>query len=96
METSFKRQKWRFYNLWKVRCYIEPGGVRIGTAEIYRQVEKINFIRESLVVGQEKDGDVKILLFVVMNNKNKLSDSDINFIKKKLKKIVLQNTYLIK
>ena len=33
-----------------------------------------------------KDGDVKILLFVVMNNKNKLSDSDINFIKKKIKK----------
>ena len=65
---------------------LNPGGVRIGTAEIYRQVEKINFIRESLVVGQEKDGDVKILLFVVMNNKNKLSDSDINFIKKKIKK----------
>ena len=38
---------------------LNPGGVRIGTAEIYRQVEKINFIRESLVVGQEKDGDVK-------------------------------------
>ena len=54
METLFKDQKWRFYNLWKVRCYIEPGGVRIGTAEIYRQVEKINFIRESLVCRQRR------------------------------------------
>ena len=43
---------------------LNPGGVRIGTAEIYRQVEQIEDVMESLVVGQERDGDVRVLLFV--------------------------------
>jgi acetoacetyl-CoA synthetase len=43
---------------------LNPGGVRIGTAEIYRQVEQLPEIIESLVVGQEWDGDVRIVLFV--------------------------------
>ena len=43
---------------------LNPGGVRIGTAEIYRQVEQLPEIVESLVVGQEWDGDVRIVLFV--------------------------------
>ncbi len=43
---------------------LNPGGVRIGTAEIYRQVEQIQEVLESLVVGQEWDGDVRIVLFV--------------------------------
>jgi acetoacetyl-CoA synthetase len=43
---------------------LNPGGVRIGTAEIYRQVEQLPEVVESLVVGQEWDGDVRIVLFV--------------------------------
>ena len=43
---------------------LNPGGVRIGTAEIYRQVEEMPEVVESLVVGQEWDGDVRIVLFV--------------------------------
>jgi acetoacetyl-CoA synthetase len=43
---------------------LNPGGVRIGTAEIYRQVEQLPEVFESLVVGQEWDGDVRIVLFV--------------------------------
>jgi acetoacetyl-CoA synthetase len=43
---------------------LNPGGVRIGTAEIYRQVEPLPEVLESLVVGQEWDGDVRIVLFV--------------------------------
>jgi acetoacetyl-CoA synthetase len=43
---------------------LNPGGVRIGTAEIYRQVEQLPEVIESLVVGQEWDGDVRIVLFV--------------------------------
>jgi acetoacetyl-CoA synthetase len=43
---------------------LNPGGVRIGTAEIYRQVEQLPEVLESLVVGQEWDGDVRIVLFV--------------------------------
>ena len=43
---------------------LNPGGVRIGTAEIYRQVEQIPEVVEALAVGQDWDGDVRIVLFV--------------------------------
>jgi acetoacetyl-CoA synthetase len=43
---------------------LNPGGVRIGTAEIYRQVEQLPEVVESLVVGQEWEGDVRVVLFV--------------------------------
>jgi acetoacetyl-CoA synthetase len=43
---------------------LNPGGVRIGTAEIYRQVEKLPEILESLVIGQAWDSDVRVVLFV--------------------------------
>ncbi|MEJ2330699.1 MAG: acetoacetate--CoA ligase, partial [Gammaproteobacteria bacterium] len=46
---------------------LNPGGVRIGTAEIYRHVEQLEGIRESLVIGQEWDNDVRIVLFVVLS-----------------------------
>jgi acetoacetyl-CoA synthetase len=43
---------------------LNPGGVRIGTAEIYRQVEKLEEILESLAVGQDWENDVRVVLFV--------------------------------
>ncbi len=43
---------------------LNPGGVRIGTAEIYRQVEQLPEVIESLVIGQEWDGDTRVVLFV--------------------------------
>ncbi len=43
---------------------LNPGGVRIGTAEIYRQVEQLPEVLESLVVGQDWEGDVRVVLFV--------------------------------
>jgi acetoacetyl-CoA synthetase len=43
---------------------LNPGGVRIGTAEIYRQVEQIDAVLEGLVIGQDWEGDVRIVLFV--------------------------------
>ncbi|MES9972053.1 MAG: acetoacetate--CoA ligase [Candidatus Thiodiazotropha sp.] len=43
---------------------LNPGGVRIGTAEIYRQVEKLPEVTESLVIGQHWQGDVRVVLFV--------------------------------
>ena len=43
---------------------LNPGGVRIGTAEIYRQVERIDEVLESLVIGQQWDNDVRVVLFV--------------------------------
>ncbi|RME99703.1 MAG: acetoacetate--CoA ligase, partial [Alphaproteobacteria bacterium] len=45
---------------------LNPGGVRIGTAEIYRQVEQLPEIREAIVVGQDWDNDVRVVLFVVL------------------------------
>ena len=45
---------------------LNPGGVRIGTAEIYRQVEQIDQVMESIAVGQDWDGDVRVILFVVL------------------------------
>ena len=64
---------------------LNPGGVRIGTAEIYRQVERIEFVRESLVVGQNYNDDIRILLFVVLKYKKNLENEDIDFIKKRIK-----------
>ncbi|MCR8923938.1 acetoacetate--CoA ligase [Dasania sp. GY-MA-18] len=45
---------------------LNPGGVRIGTAEIYRQLTKVDEVLESLVIGQEWQGDVRIVLFVML------------------------------
>ncbi len=43
---------------------LNPGGVRIGTAEIYRQVERLDEVEESIVIGQDWQGDVRVVLFV--------------------------------
>ncbi|OPX55320.1 acetoacetyl-CoA synthetase [Oceanospirillum multiglobuliferum] len=45
---------------------LNPGGVRIGTAEIYRQVEKVDQVMESICIGQDWDDDVRVVLFVRM------------------------------
>ncbi len=47
---------------------LNPGGVRIGTAEIYRQVEKIADILDSIVIGQEWQDDVRVILFVKLRD----------------------------
>jgi acetoacetyl-CoA synthetase len=53
-----------FVILGRSDAVLNPGGVRIGTAEIYRQVEKLEEILESLAVGQDWDNDVRVVLFV--------------------------------
>jgi acetoacetyl-CoA synthetase len=53
-----------FIILGRSDAVLNPGGVRIGTAEIYRQVEKLEEILESLAVGQDWDNDVRVVLFV--------------------------------
>jgi acetoacetyl-CoA synthetase len=45
---------------------LNPGGVRIGTAEIYRQVELLEEVQEAVVIGQDWDNDVRVVLFVVL------------------------------
>ena len=63
---------------------LNPGGVRLGTAEIYSVVEKFKNIKESIVVSQSWDNDVRIILFVVLNKPNTLDELFIQ----KLKKII--------
>ncbi|NQV83363.1 MAG: acetoacetate--CoA ligase, partial [Rhodospirillales bacterium] len=46
---------------------LNPGGVRIGTAEIYRQVERLDEVVESIVIGQDWENDVRVVLFVVLS-----------------------------
>jgi acetoacetyl-CoA synthetase len=60
---------------------LNPGGVRIGTAEIYRQVERIDEIVDSVVIGQDWQGDVRIVLFVKLQEGHHLSEHLIQHIK---------------
>jgi len=53
---------------------LNPGGVRIGTAEIYRQVDTMDEVQESVVIGQNYSGDVRIVLFVVMAQGRQLNE----------------------
>ncbi|KZB53923.1 acetoacetate--CoA ligase [Thalassospira xiamenensis] len=64
---------------------LNPGGVRIGTAEIYRQVEKLPEIQESIVIGQEWDNDVRVVLFVVLREKYQLDELLIDRIRKQIR-----------
>jgi len=60
---------------------LKPGGVRIGTAEIYRQVESFEEVLESIVVGQNFDNDIRIILFVKLQTPNQLTNELITKIK---------------
>ena len=60
---------------------LNPGGVRIGTAEIYRQVEQVEGIRESIAVGQDFEGDVRVILFVILQEGWELDSNLIKDIK---------------
>ena len=64
---------------------LNPGGVRIGTAEIYRQVEKIDEVIESLVIGQNWKNDTRLILFVVLREDIQLSGELIKIIKDQLR-----------
>jgi acetoacetyl-CoA synthetase len=65
---------------------LNPGGVRIGTAEIYRVVETIEEIKDSLVVGQRFNDDVRVLLFVILREGYQLTDELVKTIKTKIRK----------
>ena len=64
---------------------LNPGGVRIGTAEIYRQVEKLDEILESICVGQDFDGDVRVVLFVRLREGVVLDDDLTDRIRKTIR-----------
>ena len=66
---------------------LNPGGVRLGTAEIYNEVEKFKEVQESIVIGQSWKNDIRILLFIVLNKGFNLTEE----IKDKIKKAIRIN-----
>ena len=65
---------------------LNPGGVRLGTAEIYSEVEKFIEIKESIVVGQAWDNDVRIILFIVLNPKYAVNEDLLKKIRIQIRK----------
>mgnify|MGYP000744664616 CR=1 FL=1 len=66
---------------------LNPGGVRIGTAEIYRQVEKIDEVLDSIVIGQDWQDDVRVVLFVKLREGKLLTEEVID----KIRSTIRQN-----
>ena len=64
---------------------LNPGGVRIGTAEIYRAVESLNKVDESVAVAQKWDDDIRIVLFVKLKSNEELTNDLIKIIKDRIK-----------
>jgi acetoacetyl-CoA synthetase len=67
---------------------LNPGGVRIGTAEIYRQVERLDEVLESIAIGQQWDDDVRVVLFVVLRDGVQLDDA----LQVRIRKVIRSNT----
>ena len=64
---------------------LNPGGVRIGTAEIYRQVDRVKEVLESIVIGQVWGSDTRIVLFVKLREGTDLTENLLDTIKKLIK-----------
>ncbi len=64
---------------------LNPGGVRIGTAEIYRQVEAIDEVTDSVCVGQDIDGDQRVILFVRLRDGLTLDETLIDTIRRRIR-----------
>jgi acetoacetyl-CoA synthetase len=64
---------------------LNPGGVRIGTAEIYRQAEQVDEVVEGLVIGQQWQDDVRVILFVKLRDGLELDDALTDKIKKQIR-----------
>jgi len=64
---------------------LNPGGVRIGTAEIYRQVEQLDEVLESIVIGQDWERDVRVVLFVKLKEGLKLENGLVAKIQRKIR-----------
>ncbi len=65
---------------------LNPGGVRIGTAEIYRQVERIDDVLEALVIGQEWENDTRVVLFVKLRENAALDDDLVSRIRERIRR----------
>jgi acetoacetyl-CoA synthetase len=66
---------------------LNPGGVRIGTAEIYRQVESLDEVVESICIGQDRDDDVRVVLFLRLRDELVLDDE----LKNRIRRVIREN-----
>jgi len=96
--SNDQREVWRqgdFIEITKNKGYIvhgrsdstlNPGGVRIGTSELYRQVENFEVIEDSIAVGKKTDdGDVEVVLFIKMKDEFTLQESLVNTLKQQIR-----------
>lgn len=67
---------------------LNPGGVRIGTAEIYRQVEKVHQVLDSVAIGQQWQDDVRVVLFVRLRDGVTLDDN----LEQEIRQVIRANT----
>ncbi|WP_420231650.1 acetoacetate--CoA ligase [Pseudomonas sp. ABY48] len=67
---------------------LNPGGVRIGTAEIYRQVEKVEQVLDSVAIGQQWQGDVRVVLFVRLRDGVTLDEA----LEQRIRQVIRANT----
>ncbi len=67
---------------------LNPGGVRIGTSEIYRQVEKLDEVLEAIAIGQDWEDDVRVVLFVVLREGIALDDD----LQQRIRRVIRENT----
>ncbi|MCG6576722.1 acetoacetate--CoA ligase [Pseudomonas sp. AF32] len=67
---------------------LNPGGVRIGTAEIYRQVEKVEEVLDSVAIGQQWQGDVRVVLFVRLRDGVVLDEA----LEQRIRQVIRENT----
>ena len=65
---------------------LNPGGIRIGTAEIYRQIETLDYLEDGVCIGKKSDGDIDIILFVKMAPGEQLTPERMEHIKKTIRR----------
>jgi len=78
-----EREGWVIYG--RSDATLNPGGVRIGTSEIYRQVEQLDEVVEGLVIGQEWDNDTRVVLFIILRDGLTLDDELVDRIRMRVR-----------
>ena len=78
-----EREGWVIYG--RSDATLNPGGVRIGTSEIYRQVEQFDEVLEGIVIGQEWDNDTRVVLFIILREGLTLDDELVDRIRMRVR-----------
>ena len=85
-DFAIQTERGGFVVLGRSDATLNPGGIRIGTAEIYRQIDKMAVIEDAVVIGQSQDKDVRVLLFVQLSDGAVLDETLVALIKSEIRK----------